>query len=36
MVSQYWSERFDRDRTNMWIRSTVAELFFEPSRGEGD
>jgi DNA-binding transcriptional LysR family regulator len=35
-VSQYWSERFDRDRTNMWIRSTVADLFFEPSRVEGD
>lgn len=26
-VSQYWSERFDRDPANMWLRGIIADLF---------
>jgi DNA-binding transcriptional LysR family regulator len=27
-VKQHWHERFNRDAGNMWLRKTVAELFF--------
>ncbi|WPB89303.1 LysR family transcriptional regulator [Streptomyces malaysiensis] len=30
-VSQYWSSRFEMDRTNAWLRGVVADLFHEPA-----